>query len=112
MRKVDTTGTRAERAQTLFEHAFTRYKAAEPIPEPVTHKPTPTSSFSSFIDDISMADSNLDNIAPTAIVSELDRYLQVDTIFGHGDPNEPLLWWKVQLLVLVNCYMLILFQGS
>ena len=103
-RKIDTTGIRAQQAQTLFEHAFTRYKAAEPIPEPVTHRPTPlaTSSFSSFIDDVSMADSNLDNIAPTATVSELDRYLQADTIFGRGDPNKPLSWWKVQLLVFVN----------
>jgi hypothetical protein len=92
----------AEQAQTLFEHAFTRYKADEPIPEPVTHKPTHSSSFSSFINDVSMANNILDNIAPTATVSELDRYLQADTIFGRGDPNKPLSWWKVQPLVLIN----------
>ena len=99
---VDTTGKRAEQAQTLFKHAFTRYKAAEPIPEPVIHKPSPTSSFTSFIDDVSMADSNLDTIEPITTVSELDRYLQADTILECGDPNKPLLWWKVKPLVFIN----------
>jgi len=70
--KVDPTGTHAEKAKILFEHAFTRYKAAEPAPEPTTHQPAPTSSFSSFIDDVSMADSAVEDVTPAPTISELD----------------------------------------
>jgi hypothetical protein len=45
----------------LFEHAFARYKDAEPVPEPTTRRPAPTSSFSSFIDDVSMADITVED---------------------------------------------------
>jgi hypothetical protein len=93
--KVDSTGTRADKAKILFGHAFTRYQAAEPVPEPTTRRPTPASSFSSFIDDVSMADTTVEDISPTPLLSELDRYLQADSLFGRGEPNGPLLWWKV-----------------
>jgi len=70
---------------------------AEPVPEPTTRRPAPTSSFSSFIDDVSMADITVEDITPAAPLSELDRYLQTDSLFGRGEPNGPLLWWKVRI---------------
>lgn len=93
-RRVDTSKERARKATDLFEHAFKRYQAAEPAPEPVTRKSMSTSSFSSFIDDVSMADGPDEDPAVPAI-SEFDRYLEAHTRFGRGEPNRPLLWWKV-----------------
>ena len=93
-RRVDTTGEHARKATDLLEHAFKNYQAAEPTPKPVTRKLTSSSSFSSFIDDVSMADGEGEVPAVPAI-SELERFLQAHTTFGRGDPNAPLLWWKV-----------------
>jgi len=96
-RKIDTTGHRAEMAKTLFKHAYEGYKSAEPVPEPVARKLTASSS--SFLDEICMADdSDPDEVPtsmPTIIFDELERYLQAGRIFGRGDPDGPLLWWKV-----------------
>jgi hypothetical protein len=101
-RKVDATGSRAERAKILFEHAFARYKAAEPVSEPATRRTAPASSFSSFIDDVSMADTTVEDSAPTPPIRELDCYLQADSLFGRGEPNGPLLWWKVRTYLSLN----------
>jgi len=91
---IDTTGESARKATDLLEHAFKNYQAAEPTPKPVTCKLMSSSSFSSFIDDISMADSEGEVPAVPAI-SKLEQFIQAHTTFGRGDLNAPLLWWKV-----------------
>ncbi|SRR6266545_2992182 len=110
-RKVDVTGHRAEMAKTLFKHAYEGYKAAEPVPIPVARKLTASSS--TFLDDISMADSADEVTAsdmPTIIFDELERFLQAYRIFGRGDPNGPLLWWKVSCNVRIYCFLPLNFQ--
>jgi hypothetical protein len=47
-----------------------------------------------------MADVTVEDVTrltPTPLLSELDRYLQADSLFGRGEPNGPLLWWKVRI---------------
>jgi hypothetical protein len=45
-----------------------------------------------------MADSAVEDTTPAPTISELDRYLQAESTFGRGEPNGPLLWWKVRAL--------------
>ncbi|KDR65759.1 hypothetical protein GALMADRAFT_1362644 [Galerina marginata CBS 339.88] len=81
-RKVDPASIRAEKAKILFQHAFARYEAAEPVSEPITRQPAPTSSFSSFIDDVSMADSNVENAPSAPTITFLAEVNPMDLYFG------------------------------
>jgi len=104
-------GSRADQATIIFEHAFLGYKAAEPPKSP----PTPSnlaksSTTSSFLDDILMNDIPLSEDGSQAAEETTESKRFLDISVPRGDPNKPLLWWKVSLVsILVLATYLILY---
>lgn len=86
------------RAITVFEKVYARYKATMPAPEDVPPRPTAAEKSGSLMSRLSSA-VEIETRDISLVQSEMQRWWAGQG--GKGDPDFPLIWWKVSVFHLL-----------